>query len=588
LKANKIINEKQVKKFAPKTIGGKFFLFSMLALVFTTVAIYYKSLNNDFTNWDDPTYITSNPDIRTLHGDSISYTFNKIFKSYVSGNYHPFTMLSYSIEYSMFKLNSKPYHVTNLILHILNAILVFYFIWLLTKQKWSAFITALLFAIHPMHVESVAWVSERKDVLYAFFSLAALCFYVKFSFARNRKWIFYSISLLLYIFAILSKAMAVCIPVVFILIDFFRGRRITLKRILEKIPFLLISIVFGIIAIIAQKSVNAIQDNTYHNFFERIMFGSYGTLVYLWKLFIPCNLSCYYSYPIKHNGIYPGIFYVAPFAVIALFFIVYRSLRKGKVIIFGFGFFLITVALVLQIIAVGGTIISERYTYIQYIGLFFIIAHFINKFIENKTVKLQPYKIPLITALIAITIMYSYISFQRTKIWVDSIALWTDAINKYDKEPTSYDLRGNAFYRKEQYDNAISDFTKYIYLKNDKAHVYYDRGLCYIELKKYNEAINDFNSAIRYKPNYAFAYYNKGIVYNDLGEFEEAIKCYNNAIKYFPDYSNAYYNRAGAYYITHQYQYALADALKSQQLGYAVDPSFIEAIKSGFNRKDGK
>ncbi len=557
---------------------SKFLLFTLIIIPFV---IYFKSLNNEFTEWDDDKYVTQNIDIRTLHGDSINYSLKKTFSSYEVGNYHPITMLSYSMEYAKYKLNPKPYHISNLIIHLLNTLLVFYFIWLLTKQQWTAFVTALLFSIHPMHVESVAWVAERKDVLYTFFSLISLCCYILYQNRQNKKQLYYLVALLTFVLAVLSKAMAVCVPLLFLLIDYFEGRKITLKNSIEKSPFLIISIIFGIIAILAQKSSNSIEDISNYNFFDRILFSSYGILMYLWKLLIPSGLSCFYNYPIKQNGFYPSIFYIAPFVITALFFSIYKFFKTEKDIIFGFGFFVLSIVLVLQILPVGAAVIADRYTYIPYIGIFFIIARFMNNSIENKIVSLQSYRISIITAFIIVTVMYSYITFQRTKVWENTITLFTDAINKYDKAPRSYNARGGAYFHKGQYERAIADYSRYIFLKNDNAIVYYNRGLAYLQLKKYMEAINDFTTAIKYNPHYADAFFNRGVVYNDMGNFQESITNNTSAIQYNPAYSKAYYNRAGAHFMLHQYNLAMIDALKAKQLGFFVDPKFIEAIQAG-------
>jgi tetratricopeptide (TPR) repeat protein len=488
------------------------------------------------------------------------------------------------MEYDAFELNPKPYHVTNLILHLLNSLLVLYFIWLLTKQKWTAFITALLFAVHPMHVESVSWISERKDLLYTFFSLATLCYYLKYLQNQKLKWLYYSVSFFLFLLAVLSKAMAVSVPLVFILLDYFSGKRFTLKAILDKIPFFIISIVCGLIALEAQKSSHAIHFSSF-NFFERILFSCYGILMYLWKLLLPYNLSCYYNYPLKQNGMFPVVFYLAPFILIGLSWIIYKSMRNSKDVVFGFAFFLITIALVLQIIPVGGIIIADRYTYIPYIGIFFILARFINNLTDNKIVVLRKYKIPFILMFSVIIFSYCYAAFQRTQVWADSISLWTDAINKYDKYPLPYSLRGTAYYKRGQHENAISDFSNAISLNQGQANVYFQRGLCYLEIKKYNEAIRDFSSAIGIKPAYADAYYNRGVVYNDTGLFDEAIIDYSSAIKYNPGHSKAYYNRAGAYYMSHKYQLAYDDVLIAQKLGFEIMPGFIEAIKAALNQQ---
>ncbi len=561
MSTKKTLNKSHKKSRSSLISNQQFFLLSFLTLIIITTAIYFKSLNNQFTNWDDNLYITENADIKTLHGDSLNYTLKKIASTYVMGNYHPITMLSYCLEYEKFKLNPKPYHVTNLILHLLNTLLVFYFIWLLTKQRWVAFITAILFAAHPMHVESVAWVAERKDVLYSFFYLAALCTYIFYLQKEKKKALFYALTFLFFILAILSKAMAVSLTIALFAIDYFLDRKITLKTILEKIFFILLSIIFGYIAIKAQQSFSAMGDIARYNFFDRILFSSYGLMMYLWKLFVPINLSGFYSYPVKQDGMYPTIFYIAPILMLALTFIILQNRRKrfGKDVLFGLGFFFITIVLVLQILPVGGAIIADRYTYLPYIGLFFIIARWFNNLLENKTEKIQSLKTSSIAAIILFVAICCYQTFQRTKVWRDSITFWTDAIEKYDRAPRSYNYRGTAYYQAKQYNKAITDFSNYIQLKNDNPNVYYNRGLAYFSLNKIPEAIKDYTDAIHYNPKHADAYYGRGIANNNLGKYHEAIKDYTDAIHYNTKYAKAYYNRGNVYFNLGNYDKAMQD-----------------------------
>ncbi len=579
MKEKKIEPKNQKKNYSkPKTFNKLL----LLALIVITAVIYFKSLNNELINtWDDHGYITENPDVRTFHGDSVGYTLKKIFSSPVLGNYHPLTMLSYCIEYGKYKLNPKPYHVTNLVFHILNALLVFCFIWLLTQQQWVAFITALLFAIHPMHVESVAWVSERKDVLYTFFSLGALCMYIFY--LRKEKWKsrFYALAFFLFILALLSKAMAVTVPLLFFAIDYFLDRKITLKVVLEKVPFLVMSLIFGFIAIGVQKSAKALDGIVNYDFADRILFSCYGLVTYLWKLVVPINLSCFYNYPDKQGGMYPFAFSIAPFVILLLTFLIYKSMRFGKDVMFGFGFFLITIVLVLQILPVGDAIIADRYTYIPYIGIFFIIARGINNLLETKSEKFRSLKTPAIAVFAAFTVVFCYLTIQRCKVWHDSISLWSDAIEKNDKAPKSLNNRGLCYYRTQQYDKALADLNSTIQLSDDYIDAHYNRGVVYYSLKQYDEAMNDYNIAIQQDPKFSKAYNNRGNIYHLLGKYNEAITDYTSAIQFNSKFGKAYCDMAGIYFITQRYQLALENALVAKQLGYNVDPRFIEAIQAG-------
>lgn len=585
-------------------------------LILITVAIYFRSLNNKFTIWDDDVYITENPDIRTLHGDSIVYTVQKTFKTYVVGNYHPLTMLTYCLEYQKFKLRPKPYHLTNLILHVLNTLLVFGFIWLLTGQRWTSFITSLLFAIHPMHVESVAWVAERKDVLYSFFYLSGLCTYILYLKKEKSAWRLYILTFLIFGLAFLSKAMAVTLPIVFFAIDYFLGRKFTFKTVLEKLPFIILSVVVGYIAIDAQKLSHALEGIIYYSFFDRVLFVCYGIIMYLWKLLLPFDLSCFYSYPVKGEGWYPILFYVAPVLLFGLLFLIYRSKQYGKDIVFGFAFFFITIVFVIQILPVGGALMADRYTYLPYIGLFFIIAGWINTLIQNKS----KYIPSIIALFILFVVALCFLSSQRTKVWHDSISLWSDAIKKNDREDILYKSRGIAYTKEKQYDRAIKDFDRAIELRPKNPDVFYERGFAYnqkgnfqeairdysasiyyldlindssefnrYQLKyekaynnrgsaygyigKLNNAIDDFTAAIKNNPTFSDAYNNRGMTYRQMGKYKEAINDFNSAIRYSPKYKNAYCNLGVAYKSLRK----LDEAIKNFNTAILIDSTYSVA-----------
>ncbi len=572
-------NNSSVCSFAFLNDNRNFFISAVLVLVIVTTGLYFKSLNNRLTNWDDDRYVTNNPDITTLHGDSVSYTIKKSFSSYVMGNYHPITMLSYCIEYSYFKLNPKPYHITNLIVHLLNTLLVLAFVWMLCKQKWVAFIAALLFAIHPMHVESVAWVAERKDVLYTFFFMLALCSYLFY--LKNNKWskLYYGLTLVLFVLSVLSKGMAVCLPITFFAVDYFIERKYTHKLVLEKVPFIVISIIFGLVSIEAQKSLSAVLDIQHYRVFDRILFSSYAVMMYFVKFFAPVNLSNYYNYPLRYNGWYPAIFYIAPFVLIIILLFIYQSKRLGREFWFGFGFFFITIATVLQILPVGGAIISDRYTYVPYIGLSFIIARMLNKVIENESQQTNKYKRVLLTVFFCFVLMLSVLTYRRTKVWKDSITLLSDAIEKSDIDPIIYMGRSQAYYLAGQYQKSIDDCNRFFslnYLYPDvisDASMYYNRGIAYYKYEKYNEALADFNTIVKLQKNYPSAIYFRGLVYSKLGNYKQAIEDFNAAIELEKVVPEPYNDRGLAYFELGDYINAINDYNKAIELkptfGYA-------------------
>ncbi len=567
----KNIPSKQSKSGISQKKLDAFFITASLFLIVITSVIYYQSLNNKLTNWDDQSYIANNQDIKLLQQKGFETALKKSFTGYVMGNYHPLTMLSYCLDDDGTSENIKTFHTTNLIIHLLNTVLVFYFIWLLTKQKWTAFITSLLFSIHPMHVESVAWVSERKDVLYAFFYLAALCLYLRYLQKEKYKTGWYVLTLFLFVCAVLSKAMAVSLPVLLIVLDYFVNRKITYKTVLEKIPFFIIALVFGLVAIQAQKSGSALNLN--YPFAERILLGFYALLTYLWKFILPVKLTCFYPYPEKENGLFPTVVYLAPLIILGISFFIYKSLKSGKEVLFGFIFFIITIILVIQIIPVGDVIIADRYTYLPYIGLSFIVARFINQQLESTFPKENTIKTISLSVLIMAVSAFSYLAYQRTKVWQNSITLWSAAIENNKNCFVCYKCRGDAFGDMDEHYKAIEDYNEAAKLKKDDPNLYYNRAGSNKKINNYTEALNDYNKALQYNPKFSNAYFNKGNLNQRLKKYNQAIMDYSLAIQYQPDYLEAYFNRAIVYDILKKYDGAIADytfVINANQ-GFVVD-----------------
>jgi tetratricopeptide (TPR) repeat protein len=564
--------KKQIKLKENKKTNLPFLIGAMFLLVVITMLIYLKSLDNQFLlKWDDDIYVTENVQIKTMGTEDF---LKNTFTTYVHGNYHPLTMLSLSLDYKKYKLDSKGYHKTNLILHVLNSILVLFFIWLLTKQKWVSLITALLFAIHPMHVESVAWISERKDLLYSFFFLAGLCTYIVFIVRKNQKSPWYLLTILLFLCSTLSKGMSVSFPIVLFVIDFFKERKFTFKILAEKIPFLIIAVIMGLVAIQAQKESNALNLN--YTLIERLLFACYATLVYVWKLIAPLNLSSFYRYPALNN-----IFVIiSPIIISAILCLIVYSFRFGKNILFGSCFFISTILLVLQIIPVGEAVIAERYSYLPYIGLFYIIAHYFNWIIENPSSKIEKIKFPVITVLTLYILMCCFIANRQTKAWHDDISLWTSAIKSDESSAICYKNRGDSYDRLNKKEEAIVDFSSAIKLNPNYSEAYNNRGIAYAQTGMLDKALEDFNASVKANPKNKNAYNNIGNAFFTLNKYEAAIKAYSSTIELDSKFSSAYNNRSIAYTNIQQFNLAYKDALKAKELGYPVDVKYIQSLES--------
>jgi len=352
--------KKQIKLFLP-----------LIAILFITYLSFSPSIKAGFINWDDNEYVTENPDIRSLSFDNIK----KISSSFYVGCYLPITMLSYSIEYHYYKLDPHIYHSVNLILHLINCLLVYWLFILLCRNKFIAFAVALLFGIHPLHVESVAWISERKDLLYSLFFILSLIFYIYYreSEKRDRKILkYYFLSIISFLLSLFSKPMAVSLPIILLLIDYLFHTPIKAKIFTEKISFFLLSLIFGIVAILGQQTAGATSSKSTFALADNILIACHGIILYLYKLIIPINLSAIYPYP---KSVMSSCI-LSPFILLIIFGGVIYSLKYTRKILFGFLFFLITILPVLKLVPIGYAMIADRYTYIPYLGIFYIISVF--------------------------------------------------------------------------------------------------------------------------------------------------------------------------------------------------------------------
>ena len=532
---------------------------TLAIILLLSFILYYPTLKNGFV-WDDEVYIINNNLIKDLSWESIKAIFN----NFSSDNYAPITDLINAVQFRISGLSPAAFHFGSLVFHLLNGILVFWFIKLLSGNWNIAVITSLLFAIHPMQVESVAWASGGSNLYYAAFFLGSLVAYLYYLQQNLKRYLV--ISLMFFILSLTSKAVAVVLPVVLLLIDNYKDRKITIKLFLEKSPFFILSIGMGILTLVLKNNVGNVQDITLFSFPQQIIFACYGFITYLFKLFLPLNLSAYYPYPT--NGIdIPIQFYKYLFFVLGLTAYIIYSHRFSKKIIFGMGFFALTVFLVLQLLPVGGAIMADRYCYIPSIGIFYLTGEGLN-LLWNK--KLKYFVIILLSAF---TIFFFVKTYTRCSIWRNDITLWNDVINRYKTIPIAYYNRGDAFMDGGKYNQAIDDYSKAIALKPNYTKAYYARGTLFMRNKKFDQAEYDFNKALELNPNYSEVYFNRGILYMNGKKFDKALDDFNKSLTLNPNYVEAYINRGIVFMNENKYDEALNDFSKA----ITLNPNYIEA-----------
>lgn len=543
----------------------------LLGILILTFIAFLPSLQNGFTNWDDGVYVLENPVIQSFSFDNLK----TMFSGKVVDNYFPFTMLSLAFNYAFSGTNAFGYHLFNLLLHLLNTFLVFWLAYRLSGGKTLVgAITAVLFGIHPMHVESVAWIAERKDVLYAAFFLGGLLSYLNYLSRKQIKPLI--VCGLLFLFSLWSKPAAVVFPLVLLLIDYFKKRPFSMTLIVEKIPFFVLSVIFGLVTISIQADT-AIGDIAAYSLGQKICFASYGMVMYLCKLLIPFKLSALYPYPIHSmaEGL-PVIYAVMPLIALAVLGAVAYSVRYHRVVLFGFLFFLVNIILVLQFVAVGNAVMADRYTYLSYIGLFFVLAYFVQAVYDNTAPQLKNWKTPVLATVLGAILLFTILTFQRSKVWENSETLWTDVVDKYPENPLAYLKRGEHFYQQKNYPKALNDYTKSVESHDTYAPAYASRGLANFKLKKYQAAIKDYNKSIELNGSNAVAYNGRGHVYYQLKDYQKALPDYDKAISLDPNYYMAYNNRAIIFHLDKQYDKALENYNRALQ----INPRYGSALKN--------
>ena len=543
--------------------------FFIAVIIIACLIIYAPSLKNTWTNWDDEGYVLKNPLVT-------GFDLNGIVSEQVMGNYHPVTVFFQAVEYSFFKEDAAGFHLVSLLLHLLNAVLLFYFIRQLTKKDVPAFVGALLFAIHPLHVESVAWVSAQKDLLYTFFYFAALISYLRYKEAASQKQLKYLMMVVWFVLSLLSKAQAVTFPVILLLIDWYRKEKITTGILLEKLPLFIFSLAFGIVAIYAQQASESIQDIALYSFPERLMFSAYAVVGYLTRLVAPVNLSAYYPYPEEKNNAFSWLVYTAPVSVLLIAFILYRFRKKSSYLIFGMLFFLVNIFLVLQLLPVGGAITADRYTYLSFAGLFFVIAVFAGEVWEQNNQALKAFRMPIVIAGSLWILFLSYQCQARAKVWYSSETLWTDVIAKYPRVPIAYNDLGSFYQKKEQLDLAKKNFDIALRLQPDFPQALINRCDLFRVLNKIDSAIIDGNHAVALKPGDPDSHMNRGIAFSIAEKNDSALMDFRIVIKEQPENARAYNNLGNLYMIKEQPD----SAITYYNLALRYDPKFLDVLNN--------
>jgi len=469
-----------------------------VCLVAAVVAVYWQVYSFDFVRFDDGDYVVHNPYIRTgLNWQTVRWAFT----TNRAGNWHPLTWLSHAFDYQFFKNWAGGYHLANVGFHIANTILLFCLLVRAAKTVWPAALVAALFALHPLHVESVAWVAERKDLLSTFFWLLTMLAYVWYAEKQNAAR--YSVALLFFILGLLAKPMLVTLPFVLLLFDYWPlERKISLRLMAEKIPFFVCSFALCVVTYIVQKSSGAVSLFRHFGFDIRIKNVFISYVDYILKMFHPENLAIMYPHPGEAISTVKAV--VCAFALLCVTAAVFYYGRRYKFLLIGWLWYLGTLVPVIGIVQVGAQAMADRYTYMTLTGLFIMIAWSVKEFVPAKNFKL--------TAVIAGLVLFS---------------LTVDTIAELQYWKNSQTLFGRAI-----------EVTKNNYMMLD------NYGSILVEQGEVEDAIKCFQRSLEIYPDSPMANNNLGCALQEVGDLQNAEDCFRKSIASDPNFIHAYINLA--------------------------------------------
>ena len=566
-----------------------------------TLFLYLPVLKNGFVIWDDDGYVVEKLQIR-----SFDWAFWKwAFTDLSHGFWHPLTFISYAVDYAFWGLNPLGYHLTAALLHAVNTFLVVILVLRLfavagerigDRQQVAgggiaAAVAGLLFGIHPLHVESVAWVSERKDLLCALFFLLSLIAYLNYglsqrtrvgeasrtSFLRDRR---YLLALLFFVLALASKTMAVSLPVVLLILDWYPLERLRSARdlrllLVEKIPFIAGSLIISVVSIIGQRAIGALSFMENAPFSVRILVAFRSLISYLLQMVVPRDLLPLYPYP-KDVSLFSLQYPAAIVLVLAITAAGLFLARRRPIWLAAWSYYVITLLPVLGLVQVGFFPAADRFTYLPSLGPFLLAGLGAAAIWERATVWKDMVPVARIVVMgsgIIILAVFSLLTVRQIGRWRDSVTLWSYVIEREGhRVPTAYNNRGVMYAELQEGPLALTDFNTAIDLEPNPLS-YNNRGRVYRSQGRLQEAYADYTAAVELDPKYYVAYNNRGVVLMDLGKTEQALEDFATAIRLNPRYAESYANRGIVYGQRGDQERAIAEF--SAALG--VNPYYADA-----------
>ena len=521
-------------------------LIIILVLIMSVLAVYWQVQNFEFINYDDQQYVTDNYSIQQgISLKSITDTFTDIHTSH----WHPLTMLSHMVDWELFGKNARGHHWTSVIIHIFNTILLFLLFKTMTRALWRSAFIAALFAIHPINVESVAWIAERKNVLSTFFWILTMLCYVWY--VKSPGWKRYLPILICFILGLMSKAMLVTLPFVLLLMDYWPlGRTIiraqedpsmisiSVKKtkisflILEKIPLFLSSIISIAVTLHAMRSVGAVVSLETLPLAKRVANALVSYILYVQKLLCPVDLAVFYP----HWAIPLWQVIAAAVFLIATTVLACKYFRKYPYLIVGWLWYMGTLFPVIGLAQVGRQSMADRYAYVPFIGLFLIIAWIVPQIFS----KLHYSKRYVSLVFLFIIMILTITTYIRIGKWENTTTLFEDALRVNPTNYLAYNILGLEEGGQGNHEKALYYYNMSIKFNPKFDSAYNNAGNEFLMLGKYREAYNCYQKAILTNNKSSIAYHNLGVLFALNDRADEAVIYFNKSLAITPDYINGY------------------------------------------------
>jgi len=531
-----------------------------IVLTVLTLVVFWQVNQYDFV-FDDLAYVTGNSHVQSgITLDGFSWAFSTTDAEF----WHPLTWLSLMFDYQLYGLNAGGYHLSNHILHVMSALLLFWLFNRMTGAIWRSAFVAALFALHPLHVESVAWIAERKDVLSGFFWMLTLCLYVYYSEKPAIKR--YLLVIFSFVCALMSKPMVVTLPVIMILLDYWPLGRFMSKKgnwvlwqLREKTPFFILSAIFSVITLFAQYNPSV----KHFSFYSRIANAPVSFVTYLEKTFWPHDMAVFYPFSIQ-IPVWQAIGSILLIIVISV--AVVAMMKRMPYLFVGWLWYAITLLPVIGIIQVGDFAMADRYHYLPSIGIAVMLAWGVPLLFPREDMR----KKILCPAVIVALAILAVLTWQQCGYWKNNTILFSNALQVTKDNYLAHNNLGLTLFTEGNTEEAIYHYNKAIRIKTKYTDAYFNRGIAYFKLGQYQRAVDDYNEAIRLKPHYADAYINRGSAYFKLTQYQRAIDDYSEAIHLKPDYIDVYINRGLAYSMQGNNKLVCRDAHKACDLGNCI------------------